>query len=387
MDFKKVKLGALAASLLLSLAGPAGSAMAEESVKLGANYELTGAAASYGTPMSKGTELAVKQRNADGGVLGGQEVELVTYDNKSDLTETSSVATRLVEEGVFAIVGPAPSGDVLSQAAVINKAGVPAVSPAGTVDDLTKDNNGNLMEYLFRVCFEDRYQGKAGAKYVAEELGAKKAALVVDQGTDYAQGMSKAFEEEFKAKGGEIVANESYNSGDTDFSAVLTSLMAQDFDVLFVPGYYTEVGLLIKQAREMGITQPIVGGDGYHSQTLVELAEPQNASDIYYTTHFSPESEDPKVQQFLKDYKEEFGEEADTFAALAYDATNLIFDAVERAGSTDRDAVRQALSETKGFEGITGTFDMGEDNTPIKSALMLKLNNGEVESTQEVTAE
>lgn len=387
MNRMKKALTALFAGVTLAAATAGPLVSAQETAKLGANYELTGGAASYGTPMSNATKLAVKQANEAGGVLDGVQLELVEYDNKSDLTETNSVATRLVEEGVVGVVGPATTGDVLSQAPVINNAGVPAIAPAATGDALSIDNNGNLMEYLFRVCFEDAFQGRAAAAHIADNMGIKNVALVVDVGLDYSQGVADAFTEEFESRGGSVVTTESFTSGDTDFSAILSTLAAQEFDALYVPAYYTEVGLFIKQAREMGITQPIIGADGLHSQTLVDLAGAENASDIYYTTHYSNESEDEKVVAFQEAYEAEYGQEPDTFAALAYDATNLMIDAINRAGSTERDAIRQAIAETKDFEGVTGSFTMGEDNTPIKSAIMLKLTNGEVESAEAIAVE
>lgn len=385
MGLKKLLKSVVVAGALLTAVQPL-AINAQDAFTIGGNFELSGAAASYGTPMSNGVKLAVKHVNEAGGVLG-QEVEYVEYDNRSDLTESASVAQRLVNEDVLAIVGPATSGDVKAAIPVINEGGVTTVAPAATLDGITLSESGDVFEYFFRVNFEDSYQATAAAQYAVDELGLTKAAIVTDQSSDYSLGLTSAFESKFTELGSEVVATQSIQAGETDFSAVLTSLLGQDFDVLYLPVYYTEAGLFIKQAREMGITQPIIGGDGFHSPTLTELAQPQNASDVYFTSHFSTDSDDPKVQEFLTAYEEEFGQEADTFAALAYDAANLIFDAAERAGEADRDAIKDAVAETENFEGITGTFAIDENHDPVKPALMLELQEGEIVSSQPVSAE
>ncbi|HBY89644.1 MAG: ABC transporter substrate-binding protein [Ruoffia tabacinasalis] len=383
-----MKLRKLALSLLTGLAVGssllgAGQVLAQDTVKIGGNFELTGDAAAYGTPMSEAAKLAVKEVNENGGVLGG-EVEYVEYDNTSDLTEAASVAQRLASEDVVGIVGPATTGDSNAQIPVIQEAAVPAILPAATGNGMTLDDNGDVFEYLFRVAFEDAFQGRAAATYVTETLGAQTAALFVDQSTDYATGLEQAFTEEFEALGGQVVTTESFQSGDNDFTASLTSLLSQEFDVLYVPGYYTEVGLLIKQARELGITQPIVGGDGLGNQTLVDLAGASNVNDVYYTAHYSPLSDDEDLQDFLTKFEEEYGKQADQFAVLSYDATMLLLDAVERAGSADRQAVTDALAATETFDGLTGTFSIDEDHNPVKEVLMLQLTNGEVENVEAV---
>ena len=383
-----MKLRKLALSLLTGLAVGssllgAGQVLAQDTVKIGGNFELTGDAAAYGTPMSEAAKLAVKEVNENGGVLGG-EVEYVEYDNTSDLTEAASVAQRLASEDVVGIVGPATTGDSNAQIPVIQEAAVPAILPAATGNGMTLDDNGDVFEYLFRVAFEDAFQGRAAATYVTETLGAQTAALFVDQSTDYATGLEQAFTEEFEALGGQVVTTESFQSGDTDFTASLTSLLSQEFDVLYVPGYYTEVGLLIKQARELGITQPIVGGDGLGNQTLVDLAGASNVNDVYYTAHYSPLSDDEDLQDFLTKFEEEYGKQADQFAVLSYDATMLLLDAVGRAGSADRQAVTDALAATETFKGLTGTFSIDEDHNPVKEVLMLQLTNGEVANVEAV---
>lgn len=381
MNFKKFTVSL---ATMVTLLAPV-SVFAQDAIKIGGNFELSGPAASYGSMMSKATQLAIKQAN-DNKMLDST-VEYVEFDNKSDLTEATSVANRLASEDVVGVVGPATSGDVKAQMSVLDEAKVPSLAPAATLDGLTMKDNGDVFNYFYRVSFEDSYQGKAAAAYAVDTLGAKKVVVVTDQANDYSLGLADAFKGAFQEKGGQVASEASFQTGDTDFSAVLTTLVGQDFDVLYVPVYYTEAGLFIKQAREMGITQPIVGGDGYHSDILVELAGAENANDVYYTSHFSTKSDDEKVKAFIDTYKAEYNEEPDTFAALAYDATNVMLDAVKRAGSTDKKAVNKALAETKDFPGITGTFTIDENHNPVKTATMIKLTSGEVESAEEVTAE
>lgn len=377
----------LLAGLLLSTTLLTQTAYAQETIKIGGNLELSGAAAAYGTPIAEALELAIEQRNAAGGILDGQMIELLITDNQSDLTEAASVATKLISQDVVGIIGPTATGVAKAAIPIITEGEMPTILGASTGDGLTLAEDGSVLEYLFRVCFEDSFQGLAAGQYASETLAAESAIIITDQALDYSLGLADSFTQRFEENGGSIVTTQSYTSGDTDFSAILTSLLGQDFDILYIPGYYTETGLIIKQAREMGIMQPIIGGDGYHSKTLIDLAGAENATDIYFTTHFYEGNDDPKTQQFIEDFSEKFGKQPDSFAALGYDASNLLLDAIERAGSTDRQAIIQAIGETQDFEGITGTFSFDDAHNPIKPALMLKLENGEITSAEEVSAE
>lgn len=386
MNLKRIGLTLLSGLLLSTTALYPITAFAQDNIIIGGNLELTGNAAAYGSPAADAMALFIEQINEQGGILDGRMLEAQIIDNQSDLTESASIATRLSDSEAVGIIGPTATGVAKAAIPITNQAGIPNIYAATTGDGLTLADDGSLLEYIFRVCFEDSYQGLAAGAYTANELGYKKAIIITDQALDYSLALADSFTQTFTEAGGEILETQSYQSGDTDFSALLTSLIGKDFDILYIPGYYTETGLIIKQAREMGITQPIMGGDGYHSDTLVELAGANNASDIYFTTHFSEESDNPKVQEFLSDFEAKFGRSADTFSALGYDAISLMVDAIERAGSTDRDAIRQALEDTENFEGVTGTFSMDENHNPTKSALMLKLENGEIAEVAEASA-
>ena len=385
MKFKKFTLGAVVAAILAGC----GNAADSNTVKIGGNFELTGNVATYGTSMNNAAQLAVEQK----GKLLDKELKYVSYDNKSDKTEVASVAKKLASEKVVAVVGPATTGDAAVTTPVNEQAKLPTVFPATTGDGVTLKNPedvASVYEYIYRVCFSDSYQGVVGANFVNKKFGKAKVAILQDTGNDYSKGLADAFEKTYTDSkiGGTIVTREYYQSKDTDFQAVLTTLKSKDFDVLYVPGYYEEVGLIIKQAREMGITQPIVGGDGLSSDKLAALAgNGSNLSNVYYTSHFSTLSKDADVQAFVKAYKEKYGSNPDTFAALSYDATQLLMKAIEKAGSTDPQAITKALAETKDFDGVTGTFSMGADHTPVKSAVVIEFQNGQEVSAQEYSAE
>ena len=375
---RKFLLG-LATTLLLAACGNGAdtgsdnSGAAGEGVTIGGNFELSGGASAYGTPMNQGVQLAVEQVNEAGGVLG-EDVKYVFYDNTSVEQEAASIATRLAtEDNVAAVIGPATSGDAQAQTPALTRAGVPAVLPAATGDMVTMEDEETAYEYIYRVSFQDSFQGQVLANFAQKDLGATKAAIVYDNSTDYGVGLVDSFKEVFE---GEIVTEETFVGGSTDFNAILTSIRGKDFDVLYIPGYYEEAGLIIKQAREMGIDQPILGPDGFANTTLLDLAGAENVNDVYYTGHFTPNSEDPMIQDFLAAYKEKFGVEADSFAALAYDAAKLVLQAIETAGSSDPEAVKDAIAETTGFEGITGTFSLDENHNPVKNTFVIELQNG-----------
>lgn len=386
MNFKKLGLTLLAGVTLLSSVS-ATAVFAQEdgdTVKIGANMETSGYSASYGQAMLDALELAVEQVNAEGGLLDKQ-LEILHYDNKSDKTETASVATRLVEEGAVALIGPGATDLVLAQNPVAQQSEIPSIIPAATSDDLTLDEDGNVMDWVFRLAFSYTYQANAAARFATDELEATKAVVLVDQANDYSVGQAGPFVEEWEALGNEVVLQESYTSGDTDFSAILTTLSATDFDVIYLPAFYTEGGLITKQAREMGLTQPILSGHGFASDSYVELAGASNATDVYFTSNFYSGTEDPAGKEFVEAFEAKFDRTPDTFAALGYDGAKLLFQAIEDAGSTDRTAVKDAVENMGAFTGgVTGEFYIDEEHNAVKPAPMLHLVNGVVENIYEV---
>ena len=368
----------LAACGEVSTTGNSGSASGTEigkTLKIGFNFEETGDVASYGTAEQKAAKLAVDEINKAGGV-DGKQIEITDKDNKSELSEASTVSTNLVTQAkVNAIIGPATSGG--TGAAITNaaKASVPLITPSGTQDDLTKG-----QDYLFRTTFIDSFQGKILSKYVTDNLKAKKVVLYYDNSSDYAKGIAKAFQEEYK---GEIVATETFASKDTDFQAALTKFKGKDFDALVVPGYYTEAGKIVNQARGMGIDKPIVGGDGFNSEEFISQATPAAATNVYYVSGYSTSGDmTAKAKKFLEAYKAKYNEEPSMFSALAYDSVYMVAEASK--GAKNSVDIKENLAKLKGFEGVTGSITMDKNHNPVKSALMIGLKDGKVDTVETV---
>lgn len=357
-------------------AGDGGDAAATE-VKIGINYELTGAVATYGEASVDGILMAFDEINEAGGI-DGMKIVPVQVDNKSDAAEATALATRLMtQEGVVAALGPATSGNFMATIPVAMSSKVPVISASATADEgVTVDASGKVNDYVFRLCFNDSFQGVTMANFASQNLSAKSAVIIQDNSSDYAKGLAKNFKETFTAAGGTIVAEEGYVAKDKDFNAILTSIKGKQFDVIFLPGYYQEAGLIIKQARDLGITQPVLGADGFDSPVLLELAGAAALNDVYFSNHYSSLDQDPKVQDFIAAFKEKYGADPNAFHALGYDLGKYIADAISRAGSTDPTAIKDALASTTNFAGVTGTFSMGEDHNPIKSIVVIGLENG-----------
>ena len=358
-----------------------GNKQTGDTIKIGVNLELSGKVAGYGSQEKDGIELAVEQINKDGGILG-KKVKLVVKDNKSDNNEAATAAANLAtNDKVVAIIGPATSGASKAVIPNVTKAQVPFITPSGTDDSVTM-NNGKVQEYVFRSSFQDSFQGKVLAQYATDKLDSKKVAILGDNSSDYAIGLTKAFKSEYK---GDVAIEENFTSGDKDFQAVLTKIKNSDFDVLYVPGYYEEAGLIIKQAREMGITQPILGADGFGDEKIVQLAGASNVSDVYYTGHFSilaPAND--TVQPFIDAFKEKYGTEPSTFNALAYDAMNMIKQAITDQKSADSAAITKGLASLKNFEGVTGNISIDKDHNPEKSVVVIKYTDGKESSAETV---
>lgn len=373
---------AFVASLVVGCGGgganpTGGGEGAAKEVKIGVNYELTGANASYGAASADGVMMAFDEINAAGGI-NGMKINPIKVDNKSDAAEATSLATRLMtQEGVVACLGPATSGNYMATIPVAMGNKIPIISASATADEgVTINAKGKVNEYVFRLCFNDSFQGVTMANFAANNLSAKKAVIIQDRSSDYATGLAKNFIKTFKAAGGEIVAQEAYVAKDKDFNAILTKIKGQEFDVIFLPGYYQEAGLVIKQARDLGITAPVLGADGFDSPVLLELAGPTALNDVYFSNHYSSLDKDPNVLNFVTAFKEKYGKEPNAFNALGYDLGKYIADAIKNAGSTDPEAIKNALAGTENFVGVTGSFSMGADHNPVKSAVVIGLKDG-----------
>ena len=383
---KRLIVGAMALALVAGCGNDAGTGgtPAGDTIKVGLNYELSGGVATYGQSSVDGIELAIKEVNDAGGV-DGKKIELVKYDNKSEPAEATTLATKLMtQDKVVAVIGPATSGSFKATVQVANSSEVPIISGSATADDVTVDKDGKVQPYVFRTCFNDSFQGTAMAKYAAEKLDAKTAVIIKDNSSDYAKGLADNFKSTFEAGGGSIVAEEAYVSKDTEFNAILTSIKSKSFDVIYLPGYYEEAGLVIKQARELGIDAPIMGGDGFDSPTLAQLAGAEALNKVYFTNHYSSLDKDPKVTKFIEAYKAAKGEEPDAFNALGYDTANFLVDAIKRAATIDGPGIQKALAETKDFPAVTDTFSVDASHNPVKSIVVIELGNGEQVASEKV---
>jgi branched-chain amino acid transport system substrate-binding protein len=369
----------LLASILTGCAGEGGSSSSAggDTIKIGANLELSGGVASFGSSISKGIDLAVEEINKDGGV-DGKDIEIIKVDNKSEGSEATSAAIRLTsKDKVTAIIGAATSGNTVAQAQIANDNKTILLTPSGTSPNVTVNEDGSVNEFAFRTSFIDPFQGTVAANFAANELKIKKVAIYADSSSDYAKGLAKSFKETFEEAGGEIVAEEAYVTKDTDFRSTLTRIKSAKPDFIFIPGYYEEVGLIVKQAREMGIDVPLMGADGWDSPKLVELAGAEALNNTFITNHYSSEDPDEKIQTFVKSFSDKYdGASPDAFNALGYDSVYLIADAIERAGDLDTTKIKDALAETKDLALVTGNVTIDEQHNPIKSATILEYKDG-----------
>ena len=357
--------------LALSLGMLSCSKKQESGIPVGQFGSLTGAQATFGQSTDKGVQLALEEINNSGGVLG-QQLRVITKDNESKPGETSTAVRELItRDRVVALIGEVASGRSLEAAPIAQRSGIPMISPASTNEKVTETG-----DHIFRVCFIDPFQGTVCAKF-AHELKATKAAILVDVSKDYSLGLAKSFKKEFLSEGGVITAEQSYSGGDKDFSAQLTAIKsaAQPPDVIFLPAYYTEAPLIIRQARQLGITVPFIGGDGWDSPELVGVGGAA-VEGCYFSNHFSNQSTDPQVVAFVDTYRKKYGQDPDAMTALGYDALKLLADAMKRAGTTDPDKVNAAIAATKDFPGVTGKITLDDHRNPTKPAVILEVKNG-----------
>ena len=374
--FLKAAAASLMTVILAASVAGCGSSSSKE-IKIGLLNEMTGGNATIGTAAANGAKLAIKEINANGGLLGKQ-IKAVVADNKSEPSEAANAMTKLLtQDRVVAVTGTFSSSNAIAAASVAEANKSPylvagATNPKVTVDEKTK----NVKKYIYRVCFIDPFQGTVAANFAAKDLKVKKAAMLVDNSSDYSKGLAEFFEAALKKEGGEIVANEAYLQKDTDFKATLTKIKAQGADVLFVPGYYEEVGKIVKQAREMGITVPIIGADGWDSPKLVEIASVSALNNTYFTNHYSVEDTSPKAQAFVDSYTKEYGQKPEALAVLGYDAVYVLADAIKRANSTDSAKIIEALADTKDFPAISGVTTINKTHDADKNAVVIEMKDG-----------
>ncbi len=349
-----------------------------DTIKVGEFASLTGSEATFGQSSHHGTQLAVDELNAAGGVLG-RKIDLTTEDNQSQAGMSATVVRKLISsDNVVAVLGEVASSRSLEAAPICQESKIPMISPASTNPRVTQAG-----EYIFRVCFIDPFQGTVMANFSRKTLKLNTAAVLSDVKSDYSVGLAKFFKQGFLASGGKIVAEENYSGGDKDFNAQLTAIKTANPDGIFVPGYYTEVGLIALQAKQLGINCPIFGGDGWESSSLVPIGGSALEGD-YFSTHFSPDDTSPAVQNFVKSYQARYNETPDAMAALGYDSAMMLADAIKRAGSADPAKIRDALAATKDFHGVTGVISMDADRNASKPAVILTIKNGRFQYVETV---
>ncbi len=347
-------------------------------IKVGEYASLTGSEATFGQSSHKGTALAIDDINATGGVLG-KKIQLITEDDQSQAGQPATVVRKLIShDDVVAILGEVASSRSLEAAPICQENKIPMISPASTNPRVTE-----VGDYIFRVCFIDPFQGTVMANFARKTLKLKTAAILKEVSSDYSVGLAKYFKQRFVADGGKIVGEENYSHGDKDFTAQLTAIKADNPDGIFVPGYYTEVGLIALQARQLGITVPLLGGDGWESSSLV-LIGGKALEGCYFSTHYSPQDTSPAVQNFVKEYRARYDETPDTMAALGYDSAMILADAIKRAGSTDGTKIRDALAATKDFPGVTGKITIDADRNASKPAVILTIKDGKFQYVETI---
>jgi branched-chain amino acid transport system substrate-binding protein len=333
---------------------------------------LTGDQAAFGTSTVNGVRLAADEINAAGGVLG-RKIRLIVEDDHGRAEEAASVVTKLMSsDGVVALIGENSSNQSLAAAPSAQREGVPMISPSSTNPAVTEKG-----DYIFRVCFTDPYQGKALAAFVRNELKLERAAMLIDRKNDYSVGLGEVFRKEFEASGGTIVAEQSYSGGDTEFRPQLTKIRGTSPQAVFIPGFYTEVGQIAIQARDLGLNVPLVGGDGWDSPVILQIGGTA-LEGTYFSDHYFVGDSRVVVKTFVAEYNRRHGANPEATAALGYDALKIFAAAAVRAGSLDRKAIRDQIAATSGYEGVSGTITMGPDRNPIKPVAMIKIENGKM---------
>ncbi len=364
----------LAVALLAAL----GARAQQPPIKLGEFASMTGKEAVFGQNVNKGTRLAIEETNAAGGVLG-RKLELITEDDQSKPGEAATVVKKLISrDKVVAVIGEITSGRTLEAAPVAQAAKIPLISPGATNVEVTTKGN-----YIFRVCFIDDFQGTVMAKFARETLKLKRVAILSSVSSAQSVGLAKYFRERFVAGGGTIAAEQKYGEGDKDFRAQLTAIKAAGVDGIFVPGYYAEAALICKQARDLGLTFPLLGVDGWESPDLIAIAGAA-AENCYISTHYSPESSNPAVVAFNERFQKRWGVASNALSVLGYDAAMLTIDAIRRAGTTEGPKLRDALAATKDYPAVTGRITFDAQRNPTKSAVVLTVKNGRFTFVQDV---
>jgi branched-chain amino acid transport system substrate-binding protein len=338
-----------------------------DEILIGHFASMTGSEATFGVSTDEGIRLAVDEMNAKGGVKG-RKIKLITMDNQGNSAEAAAVVTRLIEqERVIALLGEVASARSRAAAPIAQARGIPMISPSSTNIDVTQAGN-----FIFRTCFIDPFQGTVMAKFANENLKVKNVAILRDISSDYSVGLANHFKQKFEEFGGKVVGDYSYQDKDVDFKAQLTEVKSKNPDAIFIPGYYTQVGLIARQARELGITATLMGGDGWDSPKLSEIG--QNAVEgAYFSNHFSNETKDPIAVEFMQRFQARYKKSPDGLSAAGYDAAKVLLAAMERANELKPAAIRDAIASTVDFPGVTGKITIDSDRNANKSAVVVQV--------------
>jgi branched-chain amino acid transport system substrate-binding protein len=378
----KKRLSLLAVAVLLAGLSPGCKPPPAKEIKIGLITPLSGDVKTFGESVRNAFEIAVEEANAKGGVLG-RKIATFIVDDKNDPTEASNAANLLInQDGVQAIVGSVTSKTTIPVSDLAQSSRIPTITGTATNPKVTVAD-GKRKEYMFRACYTDSFQGTVMAKFARDTLRAANAAVLYDASNDYSKGIAEVFRDAFLRMGGKVVAYESYGKDDVDFSALLTKVKATKPDVLFLPDYYNKVGLIAKQVKETGLKVTLIGPDGWDSPELVKVAG-DAIEGGYFSNHYSPEDTRPEVVNWVKKYKEKFHQTPDALGTLAYDATNMLLEAIRNANSSDPGKIRDALASLSGFTGVTGKFTMDKNGDPIKSAVIIQIQGGKQKFLQVV---
>ena len=365
----------LLAVCMLTFAGCGGdqAASSGDEIVVGSNFELTGNHAQYGSNANNGFKLAIKEINEKGGI-NGKKVKIVEADAKSETAESVNAATKLIsDDKVKAIIGPAVTANVIAESDVAAQNKISVIAPAATNPDVTVEN-GEVKPYIFRSCFIDPQQGTVMAEFASKDLNAKTAVLYLDSSSDYSKSLGKVFKEKFEAAGGKVVMEEAFLAKDQDFKATLTKIQTANADVIFVPAYYEEVGNIVKQARELGITAAMLGTDGWDDPKVIDIAGKDALNNTYFCTHYF--EKDDEVQPFIEAYNKEYGTAPNVFAALGYDAGKMLIDAINRGGE-DGEKIRESIENIKDLQVGTGKMTMDpKTHNPIKGVVVIETKDG-----------
>jgi branched-chain amino acid transport system substrate-binding protein len=349
-----------------------------QTLKIGEVDPLTGGISQFGIGCHQGITLAFEELNVAGGVLG-KKIDLVTEDNQSRPGQSATAVRKLItQDKVIAILGDATSSATLESAPIAQSDKIPMITPSATNPRITE-----VGDFVFRVCFLDEFQGRVIARFARKNLKAQNVAILTDTKQDYSVDLAKFFKDEFTKLGGTISVDQSYATGDTDFRAQLTSIRAAKPDVICVPGYYQEVGLIIRQGRQIGLKMPFIGCDGWANQALLDVGG-KAVEGCYFTNHFSPDDQAANVKNFVEKYRQKYGSVPDTFAALGYDAARMLAGAIQRAGTIETIAIRDVLAKTADFEGVTGRISFDTHRNASKPGLVVTIKDGRFEIAERI---